>query len=81
MVKEVCVVPNEEKSQIIDFQLQVALWQSVEQNVSEILRSFKTCSFRKKLQDIFGNNIQHLFYAQSNAEVEYRSIALATCVD
>jgi len=45
-------------------QLCAVLWQSVEQNVLEILRSFQTCSsFWKKLLDIFSNDIQRLFDA------------------
>jgi len=40
------------------------LWQSIEPDVLEILRSFKTCrSFWKKAQDIFANDIQSLFDA------------------
>jgi len=48
----------------LDYQLCVVLWQSVEPDVLEILRSFKTChSFWKKAQEIFANDIQSLFDA------------------
>ena len=40
------------------------LWQSVESDILEILRSFKSCrSFWKKAQEIFANDIQSLFDA------------------
>ena len=40
------------------------LWQSVEPDILEILRSFKSCrSFWKKAQEIFANDIQSLFDA------------------
>ena len=48
----------------MDYQLCDVLWQSVEPDVLEILRSFKTYrSFWKKAQDIFANGIQSLFDA------------------
>ena len=48
----------------MDYQLCDVLWQSVEPDVLEILRSFKTChSFWKKAQEIFANDIQSLFDA------------------
>ena len=48
----------------LDYQLCVVLWQSVEADVLEILRSFKTCcSFWKKAREIFTNDIQSLFDA------------------
>jgi len=62
--KGASAVPNNKKSEWekLDFQLCVVLWQSVEPDVLEILRSFKTCcSFRKKAQEIFANNIESFF--------------------
>ena len=48
----------------LDYQLCVVLWQSVEPDILEILRSFKSCrSFWKKAQEIFANDIQSLFDA------------------
>ncbi|XP_014628883.1 uncharacterized protein LOC114405702 isoform X1 [Glycine soja] len=48
----------------LDYQLCAVLWQSVEPDVLEILRSFKTCcSFWKKAREIFANDIQSLFDA------------------
>jgi len=48
----------------LDYQLCVVLWQSVEPNILEILRSFKSCrSFWKKAPEIFANDIQSLFDA------------------
>jgi len=48
----------------LDYQLCAVLWHSVEPNVLEILRSFKTCcSFWKKAREIFANGIQCLFDA------------------
>ena len=64
--KGVGAVPNDKKSEWekLDFQLCAVLWQSVESDVLEILRSFKTCcSFWKKAQEIFANDIQSLFDA------------------
>jgi len=41
------------------FQLCAILWQLVEPNILNTLRSFKTCnSFWKKAQNIFANDIQ-----------------------
>jgi len=59
-------VPNDKRLEWekLDFQLCVVLWQSVEPDVLEILRSFKTCcSLWKKDQEIFANDIQSLFDA------------------
>ena len=64
--KEASVVPTDKKpeGEKLDFQLCTVLWQSVEPDVLEILRSFKTCcSFWKKAQEIFANDIQSLFDA------------------
>ncbi|XP_052734980.1 uncharacterized protein LOC128197376 [Vigna angularis] len=64
--QDVSTVPEEEKSQWqkLDFQLCVVLWQSVEPEVLEILRPYKTCSsFWRKAQDIFANDVQRLFDA------------------
>jgi len=64
--KSVDVVPNDKRPEWekLDYQLCAILWQSVEPDVLEILRSFKTCcSFWKKAQDIFANDIQSLFDA------------------
>jgi len=48
----------------LDYQLCAVLWQSVEPNVLEVLRSFKTCcSFWMKAREIFANDIQSLFDA------------------
>ena len=48
----------------LDYQLCAVLWQSVEPDILEILRSFKSCrSFWKKAQEIFANDIQSLFDA------------------
>ncbi|KAL5172450.1 Retrovirus-related Pol polyprotein from transposon TNT 1-94 [Glycine soja] len=48
----------------LDYQLCAVLWQSVESDILEILRSFKSCrSFWKKAQEIFANDIQSLFDA------------------
>ena len=61
--KGVEAVPNNKKPEWekLDYQLCVVLWQSIEANVLKILRSFKTCSFWKKAQEIFANDIQSLF--------------------
>jgi len=64
--KSVDVVPNDNRPawEKMDYQLCDVLWQSVEPDVLEILRSFKTYrSFWKKAQDIFANGIQSLFDA------------------
>ncbi|XP_040868949.1 uncharacterized protein [Glycine max] len=64
--KNINVVPNDKKLEWekVDYQLCAVLWQSVESDVLEILRSFKTCHlFWKKTQEIFANNIQSLFDA------------------
>ena len=64
--KGVDAVPNDKRAEWekLDFQLCAVLWQSVESDVLEILRSFKTCcSFWKKAQEIFANDIQSLFDA------------------
>jgi len=64
--KSVDAVPNDKRHEWekLDYQLCVVLWQSVEPNVLEIHRSFKTCrSFCEKAQDIFANDIQSLFDA------------------
>ena len=66
MEKSVDVVPNDNRPawEKMDYQLCDVLWQSVEPDVLEILRSFKTYrSFWKKAQDIFANGIQSLFDA------------------
>ncbi|XP_020218734.1 uncharacterized protein LOC109801966 [Cajanus cajan] len=48
----------------LDFQLCVVLWQSVEPNILGTLRAFKTCcSFWKKAQNIYANDIQWLYDA------------------
>jgi len=44
----------------MNFQLCVALWQSVKQDILEILIFCKTCSSWKKMHDIFVNDIQRL---------------------
>jgi len=57
-------VPNDKRPEWekLDYQLCAVLWQSVEADVLEILRSFKTCcSFWKKAREIFANDIQSLF--------------------
>ena len=59
-------VPSDRKSEWekLDYQLCAVLWQSIEADVLEILRSFKTCcSFWKKAREIFANDIQSLFDA------------------
>ena len=64
--KSVDVFPNDMRREWekLDFQLCVVLWQSIEPDVLKILRSFKTCcSFWKKAQEIFANDIQSLFDA------------------
>ncbi|RZB42128.1 Retrovirus-related Pol polyprotein from transposon RE2 [Glycine soja] len=64
--KGIDTVPSDRKSEWekLDYQLCAVLWQSVEANVLEILRSFKTCcSFWKKAREIFANDIQSLFDA------------------
>ena len=66
MEKGVDAVPNDKKPEWekLDYQLCAVLWQSVEPDILEILRSFKTChSFSKKAQEIFANDIQSLFDA------------------
>ena len=57
--KGVDVVPNDKRSEWekLDYQLCVVLWKSVEPDVLKILRSFKTCSFWKKVREIFANDI------------------------
>lgn len=58
--KEASEIPAERRNQwkTLDFQLCAVLWQSIELDVLEILRSFKTCcSFWKNAQDIFANDI------------------------
>ena len=48
----------------LDFQLCAVLWQSVEPNILATLRAFKTCcSFWKKAQSIYANDIQRLYDA------------------
>nr|KYP37959.1 hypothetical protein KK1_040820 [Cajanus cajan] len=48
----------------LDFQLCAVLWQSVEPNILGTLRAFKTsCSFWKKAQNIYANDIQRLYDA------------------
>ena len=64
--KGIDTVPSDRKSEWekLDYQLCAVLWQSVEADVLEILRSFKTCcSFWKKAREIFANDIQSLFDA------------------
>ncbi|WVY98722.1 hypothetical protein V8G54_030873 [Vigna mungo] len=64
--QDVSTISDEEKSQWqkLDFQLCAVLWQSVEQEVLEIFRPYKTCSsFWKRAHDIFVNDVQHLFDA------------------
>ncbi|XP_052725745.1 uncharacterized protein LOC128194342 [Vigna angularis] len=64
--QDISMVPDEEKSQWqkLDFQLCAILWQSVEQEVLDILRPYKTCSsFWKRAEDIFANDVQRLFDA------------------
>ena len=63
--KGASAVPNDKRPEWkkLDFQLCAVPWQSVEPDVLEILRSFKTCSFWKKAQEIFANDIQSLFDA------------------
>ncbi|WVZ09066.1 hypothetical protein V8G54_022412 [Vigna mungo] len=64
--QDISNIPNEVKSQWqkLDFQLCVVLWQYVEQEVLEILRPYKTCTFFwKRAHDIFANDVQRLFYA------------------
>ena len=64
--KNVNAVPNDKKLEWekVDYQLCAVLWQSVESDVLEILRSFKTCHlFWRKAQEIFANDIQSLFDA------------------
>ncbi|XP_022642438.1 uncharacterized protein LOC106776001 isoform X3 [Vigna radiata var. radiata] len=68
--QDISMVPDEEKSQWqkLDFQLCAVLWQSVEQEVLDILRPYKTCfSFWKRAQDIFANDVQRLFDATQRA--------------
>ena len=57
--KGVDVVPNDKRSEWekLDYKLFVVLWKSVEPDVLKILRSFKTCSFWKKVREIFANDI------------------------
>ena len=48
----------------LDFQLCALLWQSMEPNILETLRSFKTCYyFWKKAPKIYANDIQRLYDA------------------
>ncbi|BAT84371.1 hypothetical protein VIGAN_04172000 [Vigna angularis var. angularis] len=64
--QDASMVSEEEKPQWqkLDFQLCAVLWQSVEQEVLDIMRPYKTCfSFWKRAQDIFANDIQRLFDA------------------
>jgi len=64
--KNINAVPNDKKPEWekLDYQLCAVPWQSVELDVLEILRSFKTCHlFWKKAQEIFANDIQSLFDA------------------
>ena len=59
-------IPNDKRPEWekFDYQLCAVLWQSVEPDILEILRLFKTChSFWKKAQEIFANDIQSLFDA------------------
>jgi len=53
--KKVCAVSDEDKLQWqkLDFHLWDVLWQSVEYDVLEIFRSFKTCSYVGKRRRIF----------------------------
>jgi len=68
--KGASAVPNDKKSEWekFDFQLCAVLWQFVEPDVLEILKSFKTCSFWKKAQEIFANDIQSLFDATQKVD-------------
>ena len=64
--KDAEAVPDDRRPEWekLDYQLCAVLWQSVEADVLEILRSFKTCcSFWKKAREIFANDIQSLFDA------------------
>ena len=68
--KEADDIPAENRDQwmTLDFQLCAVLWQSVEPDLLETLRSFKTCcSFWKNAQDIFANDIQNLFDSANRA--------------
>jgi len=68
--KDASEIPVENRNQwkTLDFQLCIVLWQSIEPNVLEILRSFKTCcSLWKNAQDIFANDIQSLFDSANRA--------------
>ena len=68
--KEASEIPAERRNQwkTLDFQLCAVLWQTVEPDKLEILRSFKTCcSFCKNAQDIFANDIQSLFDSANHA--------------
>ena len=68
--KEADDIPTENRDQwkTLDFQLCAVLWQSVEPDLLETLRSFKTCySFWKNAQDIFANDIQNLFDSANRA--------------
>ena len=62
--KEASAISSEERSkwEKLDFQLCAILWQSVEPNILNNLRTYKTCSsFWKKAQSIFANDIQRLY--------------------
>ena len=51
------------QTQKTNFQLRIVLWQSIEPDVSKMLKSFKICFFfGKNAEDIFANYIESLRY-------------------